>query len=282
MTVKTRLENLAARAGVDQPLEAILTLVHKLHSESGIAGPPFFPERFCDMTSVEIDKVHLEDCDARLLPVRGGYIAEVQKSHRRTRQNFSICHEIGHTFFSSADKDGSLETITCSELYSCPYSGEERLCNQAAAELLMPKICFATILPEFKRSLDSILELSKTFDTSLHATAVRIIELDLWPLTYVTIKPVVVADMPLRFEIANWRASAAAQRHTLSTRELVSVLDYKLLTRFDDRLGLEETLETGRQTTGKISNRHNASSMQFHRIFQSGRPLIVGFAFHST
>ncbi len=72
--------------------------------------------------------------DATLRVEESGFVIEVRPRQPETRTRFSVAHELGHTFFF--------------DIHNCPPrrigptgSGsldEERLCNIAAAELLMP------------------------------------------------------------------------------------------------------------------------------------------------
>jgi hypothetical protein len=230
------------------------------------------------MTSVKIDKVFLGDCDARLLPVLGGYIAEIHSEHPRPRQNFSICHEIAHTFFAHQDETDSFSSFMCSDLYSESHWLEERLCNLAAVELLMPEVTFQPIGSRLTPSLGSIGAIAGIYDTSLQTTALRIIDLDLWPCAFLCIQPVTVLDAPLEFAIKSWRASKSLSGK-FGSHDLVSSLRYKLRSRFDDRLGFEETWLTGRQTTRQVSSRGASFSLQSYKSGQNGHSSIACLIF---
>src|SRR5437762_1554407 len=115
MPFQQRLEVLRSRSGIFNEGDAILMMARSLLQDSGLKKPPFSPERFCEIACVEVARVELNDCDARLLPVSYGYIAEVQSSHSRRRQNYSICHEIGHTFFAYKGQ-ALFDDVSCAEL----------------------------------------------------------------------------------------------------------------------------------------------------------------------
>src|SRR5579859_7679124 len=65
-------------------------------AEYGKTAPPIDAWELCALHGIEVQFASLSGCDARLLPVRGGYIAEVDREHSRGRQSFSLCHEMGH------------------------------------------------------------------------------------------------------------------------------------------------------------------------------------------
>jgi hypothetical protein len=82
-----------------------------------------------------------------------------------TRKRFTIAHEMAHAIFESTGPN-------------CPRTGVEleRLCDKIAAEILMPKRVFLSVLGR-EISVKRILELSQLFRTSVSATAIRCAEL---------------------------------------------------------------------------------------------------------
>jgi len=100
-------------------------------------------------------------CSGLLVPSDGGYEITVNSGEPRERQNFSIAHEIVHTFFR--------EACPCSR----PSSREEQLCNLGAAELTMPAERFARHLARAGLSLAGIDSCAKNFDVSFEAAARR-------------------------------------------------------------------------------------------------------------
>jgi hypothetical protein len=233
------------------------------------------------MRDVEIDKVYLNDCDARLLPIRGGYIAEIHTRHQRTKQNFSLCHEVAHTFFSD-DNNDTRETVSCSESYSSSHEFEEWLCDNAAAELLMPKESFELVASGFAPSLDSVATIAEMFDASFSATALRIKNLDVWPCTFVYIQQLERPDAPPEFRIKDSLAPESIWYRRGGSKALISALNFRLSRRFDDKLGLEEALRTGEDTSTTFLSDGHSFSLQFRRYYQHGRAHIVGFALHDT
>ena len=104
-------------------------------------------------------------CSGLLIPCDGGYEIAVHSGEPQERQNFSIAHEIVHTFFREA--------------YSSlrPSVQEEALCDLGAAELIMPAARFATYLAEKRLSLFGIDQCRQEYAVSLEAAARRAIEL---------------------------------------------------------------------------------------------------------
>ena len=78
-----------------------------------------------------------------------------------TRRRFTVAHELAHAIFESTK---SHAPRTGAEL--------ERLCDMLASEILMPRDLFLT-LTSTEPSVSNLLELARTFKTSLSATGIR-------------------------------------------------------------------------------------------------------------
>jgi Zn-dependent peptidase ImmA (M78 family) len=274
--VSNRVNALYSRSGnrSSNPFIAIRALVQKLLREYGHSGPPFLPHRFCEMTSVKVRFVNLDGCDARLLPTRDGYIAEIQKLQAKTRQNFSICHEIAHTFFFPENGETFWDSTACSD--RAAYRLEERVCNFAAAELLMPAQSLADTTSRHRPSVEALSEIASLYGASFHATVFRIINLNLWPCTYVRIRPVTDFDGTRRFIMKRPRVSQQATKGM----NLVSRLKMELENR-SERYGLAEVVNTGVTTTVQVSADDDESWIHFRRFYQGDEDsYIVGLAFH--
>jgi Zn-dependent peptidase ImmA (M78 family) len=100
-------------------------------------------------------------CSGFLAPVDGGYEITVNAGEPLERQNFSIAHEIVHTFFRNA--------CPCSQ----PTEREEHLCNLGAAELTMPASRFSAYLAQSHLSLASVDACKTEFAVSFEAAARR-------------------------------------------------------------------------------------------------------------
>jgi Zn-dependent peptidase ImmA (M78 family) len=104
----------------------------------------------------------------------GDYAVVVNKAHSQTRQRFTIAHEIAHTLFFEAFGE---EQLTASR-YFCGSSRdpeEERLCDYAAAEMLLPSRQVDAYAQKYRITAASIVGLSQRFRTSLHASARKLL-----------------------------------------------------------------------------------------------------------
>lgn len=104
-------------------------------------------------------------CSGLLVPVNGGYEITVHSEEPPERQNFSIAHEIVHTFFREACPNPQ------------PSPQEERLCDLGAAELVMPEARFAEQLADKELSFARLDYCRREFEASLEAAARRAVDL---------------------------------------------------------------------------------------------------------
>lgn len=102
----------------------------------------------------------------------------------KSKRRFVTAHEIGHlklhrdlARFFNCDEKAFLEWHK--------KGSHESEANQFAAELLMPSDLFKTRACELSFSLDHILNLSKTFNTSVTSTAIRYTELGTSPIALI-------------------------------------------------------------------------------------------------
>lgn len=123
-------------------------------------------------------------CDARLFAQGDYYIAEVNATDPEPRKRFSLCHELGHTFFEQQAGPGV--AVCDGDTYE--HWLEERICNMMAAEFLMPSSLFSGFVRSTQRNVYGIRELSSIFGVSAQTAATRIIDLDLWPLALLTLQ----------------------------------------------------------------------------------------------
>jgi len=117
----------------------------------------------------------LEGSDARLVGYRDRAIITVNKASTPYRQRFSTAHELGHWMWDRGkmafhcqdqEYDGSVVLDSC-----------ERRANRYAVELLLPETMFVPMLESHGLSLATADRLSEVFQTSLMATAIRMLEL---------------------------------------------------------------------------------------------------------
>jgi hypothetical protein len=138
----------------------------------GWSGPPFDPVR---LASIESIRVRPSDgpmeSDALIRALADGSLEIVwNQDTPSTRRNFSICHELGHTLFPDA-----YEVVRHrSARRRNPDDELERLCDAAAAEILMPREEFVRDLADLDLDADAISTLARRYAASPEATARRI------------------------------------------------------------------------------------------------------------
>lgn len=156
----------------------------ELVEESGLKRPPIEPLKLARLRGIQ--RVVL----SRTIPVSGQLLQEgrelivrLNASEPRERQNFTLCHELAHTFVldtSLAKFRQNPVALTCSRA-----SLEERLCDRAAAEMLMPEKFFRPMAASLEPSVSSLICLARTFASSIRATIVRLGQLGVWPVVLV-------------------------------------------------------------------------------------------------
>ena len=164
---------LCASHGETDPEQLILRLCQELIDHCALQAGPI-PLRVLaswqGVREIHRSPIHpASGCSGLLVPSDGGYEITVNSGEPRERQNFSIAHEIVHTFFRDA--------CPCSR----PSSREEQLCNLGAAELTMPAERFARHLAAVGLSLAGIDSCAKEFDVSFEAAARRAMNLTSQP-----------------------------------------------------------------------------------------------------
>ena len=96
---------------------------------------------------------------------RGGYRIVCSTAQPRSRQRFTIAHELAHVILERTGRNA-------------PRVGDsvERVCDMLAAECLMPTSVFEARLALAPRLRD-VAELARIFETSITATAIRCAQL---------------------------------------------------------------------------------------------------------
>ena len=177
----TRLIKLHPQISED-PEEIIRSLVHNELTKaknSGWNGPPFNPQFLASIMGIyyEESRELLMSEDAELhLTEDDRLIIRYNPNKPKKRQNFSIAHEIAHTFFpeygyryKARHKIGQFN----------PESEVEFLCDLGASEIIMPTPEFDLDVKNMGISLKSLVELSRRYEASPEATAIRMIRTDL-------------------------------------------------------------------------------------------------------
>jgi Zn-dependent peptidase ImmA (M78 family) len=156
-------------------IERARQLTERLVESKGCEEPPISVEELAHLQGIKIiEKTDLGKLDAALVKLPHGYVMRVNSSHHPFRQNFSCAHEIGHTLLHELEQE-SLENVEF-RFVSCEIArkDKERLCDAAAAELLMPERIFGKYLSGFGVSVAAIEGLSNIFKVSIPAVAIRV------------------------------------------------------------------------------------------------------------
>jgi IrrE N-terminal-like domain len=177
-------QELAASAGVRDAGEAIRRHARRLLDEHGDGSLPvrlsaFFP--WAGVRKVRTEDISIEGGLRRLPDGRLDIL--VREDAARTRQRFSVAHELGHVLFHHHAPRAKARQL---QMGTRAPQEEERLCNIAAAELLMPS-AIVKELANTSDGLDRILRLIRTCDVSVEAAMLRMApawvgrgELQLW------------------------------------------------------------------------------------------------------
>jgi hypothetical protein len=183
---KRAIDQLCAATGHSSPFEAIIARSRELLAEYGQLAPPFDPEQMAGRQRINrVDRCDIT-FDACLLPTQDGFRVEVCKYHSRGRQNFSIAHEIGHTFLIEREPalGGARREFNLSG-HSANSDLVERLCDAAASELIWPESIFGRDAWDAGASLEAVLSLASIYKASVTATARRFADVGPWRCGFV-------------------------------------------------------------------------------------------------
>ena len=156
--------------------EKIVRAARMLLDRAGVSEPPVDLTFLARLQGVlDIRLAPLGRTDAELVPVDNGFIIRLNQSvSYPRRRRFSIAHEIAHTFFmplSRASRNGPISLNPPKGSLDPQF--EERLCDLAASEMLMPEAMFREAAHSITPSIAAIRRLADVFKTSIQATAQR-------------------------------------------------------------------------------------------------------------
>ncbi len=117
----------------------------------------------------------LDGCEARIIGNHDRAIIRVNRRSRRRRQRFSIGHELGHWRHHRGRMLECRPEDIGNRKPGTPAI--ERVADGYAADLLMPRYLFDPLARQHDRlTVRAVRELADLFDTSLTATAIRLVE----------------------------------------------------------------------------------------------------------
>lgn len=142
----------------------------------GWDGPPFDPLQLASIQGIlSRETPDLFSAEAQLTPIEGRQLLLEFNPDRSTgRRNFSISHEIAHTFFEDCYE--MVHQRKANPLTFDPQHEVEHLCQVGAAEILMPYENFSTDAASLPLSLSSIPSLAQQYGASREATARRMLD----------------------------------------------------------------------------------------------------------
>lgn len=185
----------------DDPAQVVIHRARELITsfrKHGGMGPPFDPEVLASLVGIEVVTAPFPMKQAACLrTVDGRLQIVVSPSLPRSRRNFSICHELVHTFFPDCYERERARSVLPSE--DIVEQELEDLCELGAAELLMPEAEFASDLASCSVSIGSIDLLRRQYAASREAVAMRMVR--------VTNEPCAVAFLTMRLSLTEARAA---------------------------------------------------------------------------
>lgn len=169
---------LLRKGGGGTPEEIIRKKSRRLVAEAkamGWAGPPFDPLMLASIQGIlSRETRELFSAEAQLTPIEGRQLLLEFNPDRSTgRRNFSISHEIAHTFFEDCYE--IVHQRKANPLTFDPQQEVEHLCQVGAAEILMPYEDFMTDAASLPLSLNSVQTLARRYGASREAAARRML-----------------------------------------------------------------------------------------------------------
>jgi hypothetical protein len=152
----------------------------KIIKELGISEPSDIDiEAIAQYCSATVVYEKLTGCEARIVGNADRAIITVNSESRRGRQRFSAAHELGHWM-----RDRNRVGFSCTNALFRSQWGSlnpERGANEYAADLLMPQSIFGRYSYASPVTMDAVRKLAMQFDTSLAATAIRLVQYGSFP-----------------------------------------------------------------------------------------------------
>lgn len=157
--------------------ERIIHAICEQMLDEADAAPPVDVEILASICGIEDIEYRSEGPAGMLVCKDDVWVASVLSTDGLERQRFTILHEGGHTF--QPDFRRSVKYHRCKG----PRTREERLCDLAAAEMLLPRRFFVADLADVGLpDLDAVEELARAYCASHEATTRRTVDLAAHPI----------------------------------------------------------------------------------------------------
>lgn len=155
-----------------------------LLEELGISEPTDIDiEAIAQHCGATVTYGRLTGSEARIVGADDNAIITVNKSASRGRERFSAAHELAHWL-----RDSGEVALLCNPEESFDESGgtnRESRANEYAADLLLPRSMFKPRAEGKSMTLQSASALADTFEMSLSATTLRLVQLGSFPAVVV-------------------------------------------------------------------------------------------------
>jgi Zn-dependent peptidase ImmA (M78 family) len=145
--------------------------------DSGWSGPPFDPLELAKLRGIKL-RPNAAVADARIFWTDDGYVIDYNPNKPLGRVNFSIAHEIAHTFFDDCAEEVRNRSPNTTDDKGWQL---EALCNVGAAEILMPVGSLKESL-EAPRTIEALMELRRKFHVSTEAMLIRMVKMAKFPV----------------------------------------------------------------------------------------------------
>lgn len=119
----------------------------------------------------------LDGCEANILGYGDRAVITVNENSLPGRQRFSVGHELGHWMFDRGTQAFSCNKRSFWERWFSAATDPEERANRFATELLLPRFMFEPRASDRPITFATVRELAATFQMSLTATAIRLVEL---------------------------------------------------------------------------------------------------------
>lgn len=153
----------------------------KLLDELGITEPEEIDiEAIAEYCRATVVYNMLSGCEGRILGYGERAIITVNNASHRERQRFSAAHELGHWMCDQ----GNIALSCTEKMFNEAWfqnSDREVRANRYAADILLPKVMFTQKACKREITFTTVQELANTFNTSLTATAIRLVEHGSYP-----------------------------------------------------------------------------------------------------
>jgi Zn-dependent peptidase ImmA (M78 family) len=152
----------------------------RIIKELGISEPADIDiEAIAQYCGATIVYEKLTGCEARIVGNADRAIITVNSDSRRGRQRFSAAHELGHWMH-----DRNHVGFSCTNVLFRSQWGAvnpEEAANEFAADLLLPQAIFGRYSYASPVTFESVRDLAVRFETSLAATAIRLVKYGSFP-----------------------------------------------------------------------------------------------------